>query len=198
MPRYSACSVVNTVTEDQRLRKRDIEVIAEKSTIHAQSLQKEVAETSEMQAAIASVTAQRDARAQDRNRLRAEIVATQKQISQRLAAQQQHAQDLEAQARFNAPELNFWTDYLCLRIEGAGQADRLKFVFTHVDESDWGREAWFELDTERQDYAIAALRPKLESEDVERCLGRLNDNRDLGTFLGGMRELFVAAFKQHA
>ena len=151
-----------------------------------------------MQAAIAAVTAQRDARAQDKDRLRAEISATQKQISQRLAAQQQHAQDLDAQARLNTPELKFWTDYLCLRIEGAGRADRLKFVYTHVDERDWGREAWFELDTERRDYAIVAFRPKLESEDVERCLGRLNDNRDLTMFLGGMRELFVACFKQHA
>lgn len=151
-----------------------------------------------MQAAIDSVMAQRDARAEDRNRLRAEIAATQKQISQRLAAQQQHAQDLDAQARFNAPELSFWTECLCLRIEGAGQVDRLRFVFTHVDERDWVREAWFELDTEKRDYAISTLRPKLESEDVERCLGRLNDNRDLGMFLSGMRELFVAAFKQHA
>lgn len=151
-----------------------------------------------MQAAIAAVTAQRDARAHDKDRLRAEISAAQKQISQRLAAQQQHAQDLDAQARMNTPELKFWTDYLCLRIEGAGRVDRLKFVYTHVDERDWGREAWFELDTERRDYAIAALRPKLESEDVERCLGRLNDNRDLAMFLGGMRELFVASFKQHA
>lgn len=165
---------------------------------HAQSLHKEAVETSEMQAAIASVTAQRDARAQDKNRLHAEIAATQKQIFQRLAAQQRHAQDLDAQARFNAPELSFWTEYLCLRIEGAGRVDRLKFVFTHVDEREWGREAWFELDTEKRDYAIAALRPKLESEDVERCLGRLNDNRVLATFLGGIRELFVAAFKQHA
>lgn len=179
------------------MRKKDIDVLEQKSTTYAQSLHKEAAETSDMQAAIASVTAQRDARASDRNRIRGEIAATQKQISQRLAAQQQHAQDLDEQARFNAPELSFWTDYLCLRIEGAGQVDRLKFVFTHIDERDWGREAWFELDTERRDYAISALRPKLESEEVERCLGRLNESRDLGPFLGGMRELFVAAFKQY-
>ena len=150
-----------------------------------------------MQAAVASVTAQRDARIEDRDRIRAEIAATQKQISQRLAAQQQHAQDLETQARSNAPELSFWTDYLCMRIEGVGQVDRLKFIFTHVDERDWTREAWFDLDTGRRDYAIVTLRPKLESEDVERCLARLNDDRDFGLFLSGMRKLFVAALKQH-
>jgi kinetochore protein Spc25 len=148
-----------------------------------------------MHAAIASITAQRDARAAVRDRLRAEIMTTKKQIAQKLAAQQQHAKDLDAQARFNAPELNFWTEYLCLRIEGAGRVDRLKFVFTHVDERDWQQEAWFELDTERRDYAVTTARPKLETEDVARCLGRLNDNRDLGMFLGSMRELFVKALK---
>jgi len=148
-----------------------------------------------MHAAIASITAQRDARAAVRDRLRAEIMTTKKQIAQKLAAQQQHAKDLDAQARFNAPELNFWTEYLCLRIEGAGRVDRLKFVFTHVDERDWQQEAWFELDTERRDYAVTTARPKLETEDVARCLGRLNENRDLGMFLGSMRELFVKALK---
>lgn len=148
-----------------------------------------------MHAAIASITAQRDARAHDRDHLRGEIASTKKQIAQKVAAQQQHGKDLDAQARFNAPELNFWTEYLCLRIEGAGSVDRLKFVFTHVDERDWQQEAWFELDTQRRDYAVTAARPKLETEDVERCLARLNDTRDLGKFLGSMRGLFVKAVK---
>lgn len=158
-------------------------------------MNKEAAETAEMNAAIASITAQRDARSQDRDHLRSEIANTKKQISQKVAVQQQYAKDLEAQARFNAPELNFWTNYLCLRIEGAGKVDRLKFVFTHVDERDWQKEAWFELDTQRRDYAIATLRPKLDTDDLERCLARLNANRDLGIFLGGMRELFVKAMR---
>lgn len=183
------------MVEEQRNCKKDIDQLAQKVSTHSQSLSKEAAETSEMHAAIASVTAQRDVRAQDRDRLRAEILATKKQIAQKLTAQQQHAKDLDAQARFNVPELNFWTEYLCLRIEGAGRIDRLKFVFTHVDERDWQKEAWFELDTERKDYAVATIRPKLDAEDVEKCLARLNDNRDLAMFLGGMRELFVKTFK---
>lgn len=181
--------------EEQRTCKKDINTLSQKVSTHAQSLGKEAAETSEMHAAVASITAQRDSRAQDRDRLRSEISTTKKQIAQKVSTQQQHAKDIDAQARFNAPELNFWTEYLCMRIEGAGRVDRLKFVFTHVDERDWQKEAWFELDTERRDYAVAIVRPKLESEDVERCLARLNDNRDLGMFLGGMRELFVKALK---
>ena len=186
---------IDIFKEDQRLRKKEIDTLAQKSSTHAQSLTKEAAETAEMNAAITSITAQRDARAQDRDRLRSEVAITKKQISQKLVGQEHYARDLEAQARFNAPELDFWTNYLCLRIEGAGKVDRLKFVFTHVDERDWQKEAWFELDTQRRDYAVAALRPKLDTDDLERCLARLNENRDFGVFLGGMRELFVKALK---
>ena len=186
---------VAELTEDQRMKKKDIEILAHKASTHAQAVSKEVQETQEMQAAIAEITGQRDARAAQRDRLRAEIRATQKAIQQRVAAQEAHAAALDAQARFNKPELQFWTDYLCLRIEGAGQADRLKFVFTHVDERDWEREGWFELDIERRDYRVVCMKPKLEGEEVERCLERVNENRDLGMFLRGMRDLFVAAMK---
>lgn len=186
---------VAELQEDQRMKKKDTEILAHKAATHAQSLSKEAAETDEMRTAIASIKSQRDARATHRDRLRTEVVATQKAVSQRLAAQEQHAAALDAQARFNEPELQFWTDYLCLRIEGAGQADRLKFVFTHVDERDWEREGWFELDIERRDYRAVCVRPQIEGEEVERCFERLNENRDLGMFLRGMRDLFVLAMK---
>ena len=82
-----------------------------------------------------------------------------------------------------------------MRIEGAGQADRLKFVFSHVDERDWEREAWFELDTERRDYRVVNCKPKLEDSEIEACVDRLNESRDLGPFLRGMREVFVKGMK---
>lgn len=148
-----------------------------------------------MNAAIASITQQRDVRAQHRDRMRSEIVATQKQISQKVTAQQLHAKALDAQARFNGPELDFWETYLCMRIEGAGVADRLKFVFTHVDERDWDREAWFELDTAGSDYRVVLVKPKIESETFGRCVERLNENRELGLFLKCMREAFVGGIK---
>ena len=172
-----------------------MELLAQKSSAHAQTLLKEAAETSEMKTAIASISQQRDAHAHHRDQVRNEIDASQKIISQKLAAQQQHAKSIDAQARLNGPELDFWQTYLCLRIEGAGMADRLKFVFTHVDEKDWGREGWFELDTEKRDYRIISVRPKVEGEEVDRCVERLNDNRELGPFLKTMRELITAAMK---
>ena len=218
------------------MKSRDIEIIFQQKSSHEQSVAKEASETAEMHAAISSITHQRDERMAERDRLKNDIASTQKLIAQRLEAQREHAAKIDAQARFNTPELDFWVDYLCMRIEGAGQvsrcyaalnpvswslstfsllshlyggkllmlhanswtlqADRLKFVFTHMDERDWEKEAWFELSTEKRDYEIKGRKPKLEGDRLERCVEVLNQNRDLGMFLKGMRELFVEALKQ--
>lgn len=181
--------------EEQRLKRKDIEMLAQKSSSHAYAIDRETAETAEMHAAIASITQQRDARAQHRDRIRKEIASIKKQIAQRVTAQQQYAKQLDAQAQSNGPELDFWQSYLGMRIEGAGIADRLKFVFTHVDEKNWEREAWFELDMEKREYRVVNLKPKVETDEVERCVERLNESRDLGPFLKGMRELLAATMK---
>ena len=148
-----------------------------------------------MSSAINDLTAQRDARASHRDALKAEISAHKKLIAQRLAAQRQHASYLDAQQRFNGPELAFWEEYLGLRIEGAGQVDRLRFVFSALDERNWDREAWFELNTEEREYKVEGLRPKVEAGKVEACVDKLNENRDLGGFLRGMRDVFVEVMR---
>ncbi|KAK1832679.1 putative kinetochore protein spc25 [Podospora conica] len=186
---------VAELQEDQRMKKKDIEILQLKTSTYQQTMTKEAAETREMQAAIASLTAQRDKQAATRDALRAQIEATQKEIDARVAAQRAHQAQLEAQARFNVPELDFWVTNLCLRIEGAGAEDRLKFVYTHVDEKNWEREAWFELCTGSRDYDVKHCRPKLEREKVERVVDRVNETRELAVLLKGMRELFVEAMK---
>ena len=182
-------------TEDRRMKAKDIEILALKSATHVQGLEKEALETAEMEAAIASVSAQHDARATERDRLRHQIEDTQKSIGQRVEAQREHVSRLDAQARFNVPELDFWQSYLCLRIEGAGMEDRLNFVYTHVDERDWEREAWFELSMGKREYEVLRCQPKLEPSAIQKSLDRLNEGRNLGAFLKDMRELFVAATK---
>ncbi|KAI9794827.1 MAG: kinetochore-associated Ndc80 complex subunit spc25 [Peltula sp. TS41687] len=186
---------VAELQEDQRMKKQTIETVTHQSATHAQALTKEAQETSEMKTAITAIAAQHDARIAHRDRTRQQIEETQKLINQRLEAQRQHAQYLDAQARHNLPELEFWQDYLCLRIEGAGMENRLKFVFTHVDERNWEKEAWFELGMERRDYEVLHCQPKLDGMDVPRVLGRLNESRDLSAFLKEMRLAFVAALK---
>lgn len=177
------------------MKKKDIEILSSKSSNHQQTLAKEAAETNEMQAAIASLSAQRDTHLATKESLKQQIGETQKQIDTKLAAQRAHAQNLDSQSRFNIPELDFWASNLCLSIEGAGQNDRLKFIFTHIDDRDWTREAWFELDTTRREYDISYCKPKLEKEKIERVVEKLNETRDLRLLLKGMRELFGEAIK---
>lgn len=177
------------------MKKKDIEILQLKTNAYQQTMAKEAAETREMQQAIASLTEQRDKQAAMRDALKEQIVATQREIDARLAAQRAHAAQLEAQARYNVPELDFWVTNLCMRIEGAGAEDRLKFVYTHIDERNWEREAWFELSMSGRDYDVRHCRPKLEREKVEKVLDRVNETRELVVLLKGMRELFVEAMK---
>jgi kinetochore protein Spc25 len=82
-----------------------------------------------------------------------------------------------------------------MRIDGCGQEDRLKFVFTHVCEKDWEREAWFELDTHSREYKILKTGPKVEGVEVDEAVERLNESRELAPFFKTMREVFVRALK---
>ncbi|KJZ77093.1 Putative kinetochore protein SPC25 [Hirsutella minnesotensis 3608] len=186
---------VAELQEDQRMKKQDIEIAQVKTATQQQTIEKEEAETREMEAAIASLEAQRDRHVVKRDDLRKQIAQTQGEIESRLAAQRAFAAQQEAQSRYNVPELDFWITNLCLRIEGAGQDDRLKFVYTHVDEKNWEREAWFELVTSARDYDVKHCRPKLDRDSVERVLEKVNESRELVVLLKGMRELFVEAMK---
>lgn len=82
-----------------------------------------------------------------------------------------------------------------MRIEGLGIDDRIKFVFTHVDERDWDRQCYFELDMETKDYQVVAAEPPLHDDAVDAAVERLNETRDLAPFLRTMRSLFVASLR---
>jgi kinetochore protein Spc25, fungi type len=177
------------------MKRKDIEIIQLKTSTHQQTIAKETAEKREMQTAIAQLSDERDRHLATRDTLKKQIVQAQKEIDTRVTAQRAHAEQIEAQLRFNVPELDFWVTNLCLKIEGAGQDDRLKFIYTHIDEKNWEREAWFELNTASRDYDIRHCRPKLEAEKLERVLEKVNETRELSVLLKGMRELFVEAMK---
>ena len=181
--------------DDQRMRKRDIEIVTLKSQTHSHTLAKEAQETAEMEVAISELSAQRDSRASHRDYMREQVAETQKAIAARREAQQKHARYLDSQARFNVPELDFWQDYLCLRIEGAGRQDRLKFVYNHVSERNWDQEAWFELDMSSREYRVVHYKPKVDQELVDGVVDKLNESRDLAAFLKGMRGIFVEGLK---
>lgn len=182
-------------TEDQRMKKKDIEILQLRTASHQQTVAKEAAEKREMQAAVATLTEQRDRQLAERDSLKRQLAQAEAELARREAARRDRLEALEAQARFNVPELDFWISNLCMRIDGAGRDDRLRFVFTHVDERDWDREAWFELCTAERDYDVRHTGPKLPRDKVERVLDRVNETRDLAVLLKGMRDLFVEAMK---
>ncbi|KAF2203199.1 hypothetical protein GQ43DRAFT_454603 [Delitschia confertaspora ATCC 74209] len=186
---------VAEIQEDQRSKKRSIEILSLKTHQHTATLAKESQETAEMHAAISTLTQQRDQRLSHRDALRSQIASLQSAISARREAQLKHRRYLDGQARYNEPELEFWETYLGLRIEGLGRDDRLRFVYTNVCEREWEREAWFELDTSEREYRVCEYIPKVEREEVDEVLERLNETRDLAAFLKGMRGLFVEALK---
>ncbi|CAD6499479.1 BgTH12-03593 [Blumeria graminis f. sp. triticale] len=181
--------------EDQRIKKRDVEILSQKSNTHQQNMAKEAAETEEMKSTVATLTAQRDAYAANKETLLQRISETQKQIDGKLTAQRVQAEHIESQSRLNIPELEIWTTNLCMEIESAGQNDRLKFIFTHVDDQDWAREASFELDISKRDYEVPCCVPNIGAERIEKLVDRLNECRDLRVLLKGMRELFVEVLK---
>ncbi|KAG8528072.1 uncharacterized protein KY384_006988 [Bacidia gigantensis] len=166
---------VAELQEDQKMKSREMEILAQKTSQHNQTLQQQDTETAELGDDIEDVSQRKEAGS----------------LSSKLSTSA-HARDLSAQARLNLPELDFWESNLGMRIEGV-KDDRLRFVFVNLDEREWAREAWFDLDMEKREYAIVEYRPKVEDSRVEECLEGLNASRDLGVFLKRMRVVFKEA-----
>lgn len=182
-------------TESQRSRRRELEDTSNKSIAHQNTLEKETQEHEEMQQQIQELDLQRQNHEAHRDDLRSQISSLQKSIHARRQAQTHHQRQLDNQARHNRPELQFWESHLCMRIEGLGVDDRIKFVYTHVDERDWDGQCAFELNMETKDYQVVAVEPALDDEAVDAVVERLNESRDLAAFLKAMRALFTAAIR---
>lgn len=203
-------------TEDRRSTAARITTLSSALASHAQLVSRESAEKAEMHAAISSLTTTQQEKAAACARLRTAIATTQRQIDAKRAAQQSYAEKMETQSRLNGPELAFWEEYLGCRIEGSGREDvvRVVFVFEPGSSKNNGngrngegggkegsyyggeREGVFELKVpERGGYEVIFSKPRLEEKRVAACVDRLNESRDIGAFLKGMRGLFGEALK---
>lgn len=144
-----------------------------------------------MQRTIQDLSARRQHHQSHRDNLKIQMSEIQKAIQIRRHAQLQHQRYLDDQARHNQPELDFWESHLSLSIDGAGHEDMLRFTFTHIDDRDWERECWFEMDMSGKAYSIISTEPRLDHESVDDVLERLNETGELASFLKSMRQLFV-------
>ncbi|KAF4308334.1 putative kinetochore protein spc25 protein [Botryosphaeria dothidea] len=185
---------ITEMKEDQRHKEREIEILTLKSTTHKQTIAKEAQETTEMHNAIAALTSRRDEQLARRDVLKAQIADVQSQLAAKREAQRAHARYLNSHTRVNNPEIDFWENYLCMQVDGAGLENRLKFTFTHIDDHDWDRAAWFEVDTTSA-VRIISMKPKLEADAIEAALDLVNVQKDFAGFFKRMRELFIEAFK---
>ena len=173
---------------------------------------RESAEKAEMHAAISSLSAAHTETAAACARLRTGIAGVRRQIEAKRAAQAQYAAKMEGQAGMNGPELAFWEEYLGVRVEGSGRADVVRVVFVFEGAPGGGgqggngggggsgsggeREGVCELKVpERGGYEVVFWKPRLEEKRVQGCVERLNESRDLGAFLKGMRGLFAEVLR---
>jgi kinetochore protein Spc25, fungi type len=163
--------------------------------------QRELAERDEITAQIHKLQSRQSAQQQQRDKLQSAIAATQRQIENKLATQREYASKQDSQSALNAPELGFWETYLGLRFEGAGDEGVVRVVFVFPPSSKQGgeeREAVFELrvpETGSGGYEVGYMKPKIEREKVDIWVDRLNETREIGVILKGMRGLFAEEMK---
>ncbi|TKX23860.1 hypothetical protein C1H76_3798 [Elsinoe australis] len=183
---------VAELQESQRAQKRNLNALHTQAAAHDDTLEKEAEERAELQSSISELRREKDDAMARREELTGQIRGLQETIRQRREALSTSKRHLEAQARLNGPELRFWEHALGLRIEGVGRDDRVKFVFSCVDERDARREMGFVLDMGGKLYEIVEA-GGLEDSEVEAVVERLNDGGELRGFLRDMRALFVQA-----
>ena len=186
--------------EDQRLKSQSIASMSSATSTHRSLQAREQSEKAEMNSAIRSLESTHAAHSQTRDRLKQQVAQTQRQIDSKLVAQREYSSKLESQSRLNGPELLFWETCLGVRLEGAGMDDRIKCVFTFDGENGREeREVWFELDLSRRDYEVRAIGGAVQEGNikagVERVVDRLNETRNIGHFLAGMRSLIAKELK---
>ena len=198
---------VAEIHEQSRSTQQKLDTLAQESSVHNSNIGREAAETTELQDAIGKLSKQKDQSAKVKERLSMEIRQIREEVEVRKREQRLYDESLEEQRRLNSPELRFWTENLGMKIEACENAssksrktdtDRLKIVFTHVDEAQWEKECWFELEMSAGSnggYNVGMSKPKLEREEVERVLEVMNATSNLARFFGGMRSLFVKVVK---
>ncbi|EPY53611.1 kinetochore protein Spc25 [Schizosaccharomyces cryophilus OY26] len=108
-----------------------------------------------------------------------------------LTTKRQTKEDLDSlkrkQEQLNMPELQFWQDYLGLRMEGVHE-EVIRFVFTNIDEKDWNKPFSFQINLAQIDYKVTHCRPPVPNLDD--LVNKLNQSRDFYQFLRDIRKSF--------
>lgn len=182
-------------SDQQRQRKQAIHELESKTSSHAHILAREAQEAEEMHEAIKGLTLQKEEHNRQRDIIKTEIESIQTSIRHKREAQATHQRSLDAQARHNLPELQFWENCLGMHLEGTGVEDRLRFVFDSSGGNESIPECWFELQIGREQ-KVANTKPRLERDDIEAAQESLQETKQFGLFIKTMRTHLLKALKQ--
>ncbi|KAI5784574.1 hypothetical protein EDC01DRAFT_662528 [Geopyxis carbonaria] len=138
--------------EIQRTLRQNLDTFKEKESQIQEKVEKEDIEVGEAERTIADMKRKKQMRDEHKETLMAQIKETQETIRKRRTVRAAERKALSSQSSRNAPELAFWEDYLGMRIDGAGTADHLKIVYTHILDNDWNREFYFVVSMMHRDY----------------------------------------------
>src|SRR4051794_40139867 len=125
-------------------------------------MEKESHEVAEAEVEIASMSSQKASKVATKESLQAQIETVKEAIAKKRSLLAAEQSQLAAQASNNQPELAFWGDYLGLRIEGAGRADHIRFVYTCLDDVEPDRDFEVVLSMEMRDYEVVGTKPRLD------------------------------------
>ncbi|KAG4305349.1 hypothetical protein PORY_001519 [Pneumocystis oryctolagi] len=115
------------------------------------AIEKEKQEIAEAERSIAEFTEKKAMMLEKKEYLSQKIQDINQAIQKKRERRANMRHMLIKQASKNQPELQFWEDYLSMKIEGV-KDDFLKIIFTHIDENDWEREFYFVINLSKRDY----------------------------------------------
>ncbi|KAI9201923.1 chromosome segregation protein Spc25-domain-containing protein [Polychytrium aggregatum] len=155
------------ITRNMELEKRDYDRQVESS----KSAQKQLATATERQKEAAH-----------------KIALLKSKIEQQKLALREIRKRKEAEHQKYEPQLEAYESFLHLKIHTL-QQDRISFVFTHINESNWDYPFSFVVDINDRMFSVSECQPNIPS--LPAIVKWLNETRDFYAFLKVMRKAFV-------
>ncbi|KAJ1310727.1 hypothetical protein OPQ81_009248 [Rhizoctonia solani] len=151
------------------------------------TLKKEQEEKAEAEAKLAEYNARLKDVEENRGAVDAELEDLRSRTDKLKLEKSQDLAKLEHQVALNEPEARALGDLLKWSVQGV-QRDVLRITFTHIDESDWGREFSFVVDLSEKTYKVTTSSPLLPQ--MSALVEWLNETREFYWFVKKVRMAF--------
>ncbi|TGZ83152.1 hypothetical protein EX30DRAFT_329181 [Ascodesmis nigricans] len=176
--------------ETQRQLTSELDAIAERELELKQQAEKDAQEALEVERVIAEMELKKKAKDEYKANLLSQIADLKEVIEKRKLALSNEQRKVASQGAKNAPEVLFWEQYLGMRFKSMGVPDKLRIIFSHVNDAKRDQECSFGLDLSAREYDVFQITPELPADAVAAVLEKLNATRNFSGFLVDMRKLF--------